>query len=166
MKKYFSFLKEHWFGLLMSFVILFGFLFFLLILLSPRYDAQKRGFIPCTESLAQNLLSCPQESKYSCGIKYIFINSWCDMKVIGKGFSDWLDGKQKAPWSNYIFEPELNTPIDETDEFYADYKARGISPQLEMQKLIEMHHNLENKNQQIIKEQHQKKEEKKNEQEK
>lgn len=138
MRKLLAFLKCYWFSMLISFILLVSFLLFLLILLSPRYDTQKRGFIPCTEELAQNLLSCPQESKYSCGIKHILTNSWCDIKVIGQGWQNWWQGKQKTPWSNYIFKPEMNKPIDENDEFYADYKAQGISPELDMKNLIKM----------------------------
>lgn len=143
MKKLATFLKYYWFGLLMSFILLVGFMFFLLILLSPRYDVQKRGFIPCTEALAQNLLSCPQENKYSCGIKHILANSWCDLKVIGKGWKDWGQGKQSAPWSNYIFEPELPNMPAEDDEFYAEYIKKGITPTADMQNLIKMSDELE-----------------------
>lgn len=159
MRKLLAFLKFYWFGLLMSFVLLVGFLFFLLILLSPRYDAQKRGFIPCTKALAQNLLNCPQEHKYSCGIKHILNNTWCDVKVVGQGWKNWWQGKQETPWSNYIFEPEVATPVDENDEFYADYKARGITPEWDMQNIIQMNEKLEK---QIVV----RTEEKKNEQEK
>ena len=87
MAKFFAFIKEYWFGMLTGFILLVGFLFFLLILLSPRYDAQKRGFIPCTEALAQNLLSCPQDGKYSCIFAEIMKNTWCDVKVVAEGFS-------------------------------------------------------------------------------
>ncbi len=138
MKKFWAFLKNYWFGLLMSFVLLMGFLFFLLIMLSPRYDAQKRGFIPCTENLVQNLAQCAPTEKYTCGIKHILANTWCDIKVIATGWKNWGQGKQATPWSNYIFEPEPITPIDENDEFYADYKARGLTARQDMQNLIKM----------------------------
>ena len=43
-----TFLKHHWFGLILSLFMLAYLLVFVLVLLSPRYDMQKRGFIPCT----------------------------------------------------------------------------------------------------------------------
>ena len=145
MRKFLAFLRYYWFGLLISFILLIGFLFFLLILVSPKQDVQKRGFIPCTEALAQNLLSCPQENKYSCGIKHILGNSWCNIKVIGKGWKDWWQGKQARPWSNYIYEPQISVSTDKNDEFYAEYKAKGITPELDMQNLIKMSQELDKK---------------------
>lgn len=100
-------MKEYWFGFLISLILLIGFMFFLLVILSPRYDYQKRGFIPCTEAMAENIMACPKESKFTCGIKHILENTICDAKVIGKGFSLWMDGKQSTPWANYIFTPEI-----------------------------------------------------------
>ena len=107
MKKLYIFMKEYWFGFFISLILLFGFLFFLLVLVSPRYDLQKRGFIPCTETMAKNIMNCPEEKKFLCGIKAVLKNSWCDLGVIKQGFSLWFDGKQKTPWDNYIFEPVL-----------------------------------------------------------
>lgn len=127
----------------MSFVILIGFLFFLLVLLSPRYDSQKRGFIPCTETLAQNLLNCPQESKYSCGIKHILHHSWCNVKVIGTGFSNWWHGKQETPWSNYIFEPE---PINRQDNSFFE---PGYHPELKIEHLQKLSAEIEKQNQKL-----------------
>ena len=99
-------IKEHWFGLLMSIFVLFVVLYFIIILVSPRYDLQRRGFIPCTEELAQNISAC-QENKLTCAMGAIWRNNLCDLRVIVQGFSAWLEGKQARPWSNYWFEPEL-----------------------------------------------------------
>lgn len=145
MRKFWSFFRHYWFGLLISSILMVSFLLFLLVLVSPRQDVQKRGFIPCTEALAQNLLSCSQENKYSCGIKHILANSWCDIKVIGRGWKDWWQGKQASPWSNYIYEPQHSDSVEENDEFYAEYKAKGISPELDMQNLIKMSQELDEK---------------------
>ena len=99
-------LKEHWFGLLMSFLVLLVVLYFIIIFVSPRYDLKRRGFIPCTEELAQNLIGC-QESKITCSMGAIWRNNLCDFRVIYQGLVDWLNDKQDKPWSNYWFEPEL-----------------------------------------------------------
>ena len=146
MRKTLDFLKCYWFGLLMSLILLIGFLFFLLVLISPHNDLQKRGFVPCTDALAQNLLSCPKENKYTCSIKHILAHSWCHIEVIGEGFSFWWQGKQATPWSNYIYEPQTSTITDPNDDFYADYEAQGISPAWDMQQIIKMHENLEKQN--------------------
>lgn len=138
MTKFFLFVKEYWFGLLTSFILLVGFLFFLLVLLSPRYDLQKRGFIPCTETFAQNLQLCPRDGKYRCVFSEIMKNSWCDAKVIGSGFKLWVTGKQPAPWSNYIFKPELSESENDADELDAEFYAPGSHPELDLLKLQQL----------------------------
>jgi len=103
-----NFIKNHWFGIIISFIIFVFFLLFVLVLLSPRQDQQRRGFIPCTEVFVEELLQC-EKNKVWCLIKSSVSNSWCDIKVIGNGFSMWAEGKQKFPWSNYIFTPDLSS---------------------------------------------------------
>lgn len=153
MIKFFSFIKEYWFGLLISFILLVGFLFFLLILLAPRYDMQRRGFIPCTEALAQNLQSCPQEGKYRCILEGIMQNSWCDAKVIGSGFKLWLGGKQPAPWSNYIFKPELPSGENPKDELDDEFYAPGNHPELDLLKLQQLSDIIDKNNAELEKRQ-------------
>ncbi len=153
MTKFFLFVKENWFGLLTSFILLAGFLFFLLILLSPRYDLQRRGFIPCTEALAQGLQSCPQEGKYNCIFTEIMKNSWCDAKVIGSGFKLWLNGKQPAPWSNYIFKPELSDSENVPNEFDAEFYAPGNHPELDLIKLKQLSDIIDENNAELEKRQ-------------
>lgn len=41
-----NFLKRHWFGLITGLFIFCVLVLFVLVLLSPRQDAKKRGFIP------------------------------------------------------------------------------------------------------------------------
>ena len=98
--------KEYWFGLFMSVFTLIAVLYVTIIFISPRYDIQRRGFIPCTEKLAQNIAACPDGALF-CTMQAILNNNLCDMEVIGQGVKNWLNGKQDKPWSNYIFEPEL-----------------------------------------------------------
>ena len=99
-------LKDHWFGLLMSIFLLLAAVYFILIFISPRYDLQRRGFIPCTERLAEAVADC-RENKIVCTMGAIWDNNLCDLGVIYDGLRDWAGGKQKYPWSNYLFEPEL-----------------------------------------------------------
>ena len=70
-------------------------------------------------------------------------NSWCDMKVVGRGFNNWIRGKQSAPWSNYIFEPEL--PEDEyfDNEARAEYFKHTPDIAAEMQNLKKLSEELE-----------------------
>lgn len=140
-----SFIKKHWFGMIAAFVVAIFFVLFVLILISPRQDLQKRGFIPCTEALAEQVLSC-EKNKIICMLSATMKNSWCDMKVVGRGFSNWVKGKQPAPWSNYIFEPEL--PEDEyfDDEARKEYLKHTPDIAAEMQNLKKLSEELENEN--------------------
>lgn len=138
-----SFIKTHWFGLI-SGVVVFVFMgVFVLVLLSPRQDAQKRGFIPCTHELADRLLNCESDKKISCLFGAILRNTWCDMKVIGQGVANWFDGKQKTPWSNYIFIPEAELSDVFDTETAKKYLKNNPSPAVEMQKLQKLNKELE-----------------------
>ena len=114
-----SFLKHHWFGTVVSLFVLFFVTVFLLVLFSPRQDLQKRGFIPCTENMVSEMLSC-RENKAFCMLGSVIKNSWCDSKVVLNGLGAWVKGQQSTPWENYLFEPELKeTEQDEgLQEFY------------------------------------------------
>ena len=138
-----SFIKKHWFGVVATFVVAIFFVLFVLILVSPRQDLQRRGFIPCTEALAEQVLNC-KKYKISCMLSATVKNSWCDMKVVGRGFNNWIRGKQPAPWSNYIFEPEL--PADEyfDNEAKAEYFKHYPDIAAEMQNLKKLSEELEN----------------------
>ena len=120
------------------FVVLF-FAFFIIVMSSPRQDLQKRGFIQCTEIMAAELHVC--QSKAWCSIKSILKNSFCDSKVITKGFGDWLKGEQKTPWANYIFEAEIEENFEEALKQFYEENPNVVE---EMQKLKESHKELEN----------------------
>ena len=51
-------IKHYWFGFLVTLVLLLAALLFVIVLLSPRQDNQRRGFIPCTEKMAAELYDC------------------------------------------------------------------------------------------------------------
>ena len=138
-----NFIKTHWFGLIAGIIIFFFFILFILVLLSPRQDNLRRGFIPCTEIMADNLLSC-EENKFICLIKSVVKNSWCDIKVVGKGIRLWAKGEQAAPWSNYIFVPELSADDEYEQEAKAEYHRNNSDVKKEMQKLKKLNEELEN----------------------
>ncbi len=144
-----SFIKTHWLGLISGFIIFCFLVMFVLVLLSPRLDAKKRGFIPCTEAMAETMLGCPDDGRYSCMFKAILGNSWCDMKVIGSGLKKWAVGKQSYPWSNYIFVPELPQDEDFDEQARAEYLKNNSDITQEMQNLKILHEELENEQQNI-----------------
>lgn len=149
MARFLGFFKEYWFGMLTSLILLVGFLFFLLVLLSPRQDIQKRGFIPCTETLAQNILNCPTDTKYRCIFAEIMQNSWCDIKVIGTGLTSWIQGRQSTPWANYIFRPEVYPADQNRDELDAEFYNSSAHPELDLLKLQQLNEIIEKNNAEI-----------------
>lgn len=137
-----TFIKNHWFGLITGLIIFCFLCLFILVLISPRQDEDKRGFIPCTEAMADKMLACPEEGKAFCMLKAVLGNSWCDAKVIGRGVKNWVTGKQSAPWSNYIFIPRV--PVDQEDEHLQEYYKNNPNIGAEMQELKELNKELEN----------------------
>jgi len=108
------FLKKHLFWSVVGFIFALYFVFLGIIFFAPRVDAQGRGFIPCTEEMMNRLYQC-EKNKVWCAVKIVIRNNACDMRVIKKGFSLWLEGKQKTPWANYYFTPIIE-PATDTDE--------------------------------------------------
>lgn len=150
-----TFIRRHWFGLLTGLIIFIFLVLFILVLLSPRRDAQKRGFIPCTEAMAEEVLAC-DGNKVGCLLSAVVGNSWCDMKVVGRGFKDWLQGRQRAPWSNYIFIPRQAEDEDFSAADRAEYFKSNPDIQSEMQQLQKLNEELEheeNQQQQVSPEQ-------------
>lgn len=94
-------------------MIIFGVGITLTVALSPREDKLNRGFIPCTEKLAENISSCA--GGLWCTTKAVIRNSICDAEIIFKGFALWTKGQQDTPWSNYIFIPDLSHKKDFSD---------------------------------------------------
>ena len=123
-----TFLKHHWFGLILSLFMLAYLLVFVLVLLSPRYDVQKRGFIPCTEAMAERLIDCDN-------------GAWCMLKTIVRNGG----GKKKTPWANYLFEPEQPRPDDEpdADESLREFYAQTLDIEASMQNLRRLNRELE-----------------------
>lgn len=82
-----------------------------MLFLAPRQDVYDRGFIACTRELVNNLSVC-ERGKMGCPLKFLWHDMKCNVGVIYTGAADWLKGKQKTPWANYLFEPQLMTPED------------------------------------------------------
>ncbi len=138
------FIKHHWFGLLSGAIVFVFMGLFMLVLLSPREDARNRGFIPCTQALAAQLLDCGEEQRIFCVAGAVLQNTWCDMKVVGAGFGGWISGNQAAPWSNYIFIPEKGSDAMFDEAARAEYLKNNPQPALEMEKLRQLNKELEN----------------------
>lgn len=140
-----NFLKTHWFGFVIS-VIFFVFLsVFVLVLIAPHRDDQRRGFVPCTEAMAEQLYECRGQN--FCALNCVIENTFCNITVIGRGISQWMQGKQERPWSNYLFEPELKSPriLDdfETEESLEEYYQNSPDIASEMSELYKLNKQLE-----------------------
>ena len=137
-----KFIKYHWFGFIIS--ILFGLFLieFFLVMFAPHVDIQNRGFVPCTTNMATKVEVCHQRKL--CILKAVYDNYICDGKVILIGLSDWVTGKQLRPWSNYMFEPEVQK--EEMDEDLKEYYRDNPNIDEEMNELIKKHEELENIN--------------------
>lgn len=132
-----KFITRHWFGLIISSIVFAYIFLFILILISPRQDLQKRGFIACTEKFIEDTDTC---NGSWCMFKSIVSNSFCDFKIIGTGVKNWVKGEQKTPWSNYIFEPELD--IDEEIEEIISENPEILN---DLRNIKKLNRDLENK---------------------
>ncbi len=110
-----NFIKKYWFTIIMAFFILLYITIFILVWFSPKSDKLERGFIPCTKQLTSNILHNKEQSSLNLA-KIIIENTYCDAKVVFRGFTNWINGKQKKPWSNYFFEPVYEKQTTHEDE--------------------------------------------------
>lgn len=99
---------------LLALLVLFVAYMVIMLVLSPRQDLQKRGFIPCTEEFVLNVADCTR-GEIICPLKYLWRDTTCNATVILDGFGAWVKGKQKTPWANYLYKPELPELSDMTD---------------------------------------------------
>ena len=76
---------------------------------APRHDAQKRGFVMCTEKLVADLTTCGR-GEIVCSLSYLWQNTTCNAGVVLDGFGAWIRGQQSTPWQNYLFAPEATEP--------------------------------------------------------
>lgn len=103
-----KYLKEYWFGLLLFALIGFTALFLLVVVSAPHNDRKMRGFMPCTYAMAAELEAASQQRQFSDVFFTIFKSYVCYAGVMADGGRLWLEGKQKTPWANYLFESETD----------------------------------------------------------
>lgn len=100
-----GFIKRNLFGFFIAMIfIIFGVLFVAMIV-SPKEDLKKRGFIPCTEKFVHHANMC--ENSKMCIVKGVWSHIGCGFSVVGTGVSKWAKGEQNTPWENYVFIPEV-----------------------------------------------------------
>ena len=92
---------------LLGFLVFFVAYMVVMLVVSPRQDLQKRGFIPCTEEFVLSVADCTR-GEMICPLKYLWHDTTCNATVILDGFGAWVRGKQPTPWANYLFVPELS----------------------------------------------------------
>ncbi|MFV0626195.1 MAG: hypothetical protein ACK5N8_02450 [Alphaproteobacteria bacterium] len=108
-----TFIKNHWFGFLLSLFVSFFILVFVLVLISPKQDVQKRGFTICSENFVDEVSLC--QKSYGCVLKAVLGHGYCTAKTVVVGAENWILGEQQTPWGNYMFSPQslANEEMDE-----------------------------------------------------
>ena len=138
----FNFIKKYWFVIIISLFIFLYLTVFFSVMFSPKEDKFDRGFIKCTKETATSIISNKNKSSFKlAGI--IIENTYCDIKVMAKGLSDWFKGKQKYPWSNYLFEPVIEEPEKNSDEELLNFYEENPDLEKEMEVLNAKRQELE-----------------------
>ncbi len=135
-----NFIRQHWFGFLISAVFCLFLAQFFIVLIAPHHDLQNRGFAPCTETMSKQVSDCAG-NKF-CVLKAVAANTFCDTAVIGQGLKNWVSGEQERPWSNYLYIPEY--PQDEPDEGLEEYYESNPDIAKQMLELKNKNEELEN----------------------
>ena len=136
-----NFIKRYWFGGLLAFIVSCFLLLFVLLILSPKNDAKGRGFVKCTYDMIDDLTEC--DRAFGCSVTSVIKNTWCNIKVVAEGVDLWLDDKQEYPWSNYIFEPEIDKNSFFEEEARAEYLKNNPDVKKEMMRLDKLRKELE-----------------------
>lgn len=136
------FLRNHWFGLMVSILVGLYFVVFLLVVFAPKQDANQRGFVKCSVQLAENLQNC-QAAKW-CMCKEVLRNGWCNVEIVAEGLSLWIKGRQSTPWANYFFQPVSDEP-QMSAEAMEYYKQHQSELEKSLKKLKKLNAELENK---------------------
>lgn len=122
---------------LLGFFVLFVIYMVTMLVLSPKQDLQKRGFIPCTEQFVLNVAEC-NRGEMVCPLKYLWQDTMCNASVILEGFGSWIKGKQNAPWSNYIFSAEKYEKMEYNGDVAADMADLEAQSQFTKRKIEEL----------------------------
>jgi len=104
---------------------------------SPKTDAKKRGFIPCTENFVLAVSDC-EAGTIACPLKSLWQDTKCNLSVIFTNFRDWVYGTQPTPWSNYFFEPLTAAQLDE-EEPYEGNVFQDMADMEKMRAFMEKH---------------------------
>ena len=99
-------IKEYWFGGLIGIFMLLFLVFVVVIAIAPHNDDEQRGFGVCTTDMAYELNMYGGQKKIWGVMGAIFDSYVCYIKVMRDGVHNWVEGKQKTPWENYLFEPK------------------------------------------------------------
>ncbi|MBR1757083.1 MAG: hypothetical protein IJ738_05935 [Alphaproteobacteria bacterium] len=91
--------------------------------LSPRQDADERGFIACTKELVLDLQTC-RAGSIGCPFKFLMRDTGCNINVVFTGAAAWIKGNQPTPWANYLFEPKLYNDTAQDNEMPGVAEAR------------------------------------------
>lgn len=104
---------------------------------SPKNDAQNRGFIPCTKELVVQVSECGRGSLW-CMAKGIWQDTKCNVKVVASGVKMWMWREQPTPWANYLFVPSAEAELDE-DNPYTGVVAEDVQTLENQRSFIEQH---------------------------
>lgn len=86
---------------------------------SPKTDAKKRGFIPCTENFVLSVSEC-ESGTLGCTMKALWQDTKCNLYVIFDNLGGWIRGTAPTPWSEYFFTPVVQAQIDEEEPYEGD----------------------------------------------
>lgn len=134
-----NFIRHHWFGLIVSLGFCFFMAVFFMVLIAPSQDEQKRGFIPCSEEMVRQVQQCSGQK--ICVLQAVCADTFCNIKVIGRGWRQWWRGEQPRPWSNYLFAPKLPEHYSRGDD--GEYYAPAHEVRAQMQNLQKLNDELE-----------------------
>ena len=111
-----NFFKRYWFAGLIAFIVCCFLLLFILLILSPKDDAKKRGFVKCTHEMIDNLSEC--DKAFYCSIKSIIDNTWCNVKVVAEGGRWFEEDSRIAIMSYHKFGMIIADNLDFYNQFY------------------------------------------------
>lgn len=136
-----QFIKNHWFGLFISLFMLYFLGVFFIVMIAPHQDEQKRGFVPCTEKMAEKLHDC--DSKKICVLDVVIKNTFCDIRIINQGIMNWVKGKQPSPWASYLFTTPKSAEQIQEDKEWQEYTGEKPNFDAQMNELDTKRQELE-----------------------
>lgn len=132
MERFFKILYYYCLGMLVFFVAYLS----VALAISPKNDAQKRGFIPCTQDLVLEVSLC-ERGKITCPLGALWSDTKCNIHVVFDGLGAWIKARQPTPWANYLFEPLIEEQLDQEDPYQGNV-ADEMKSLEEQRQFIEM----------------------------